>query len=147
MRCHSLLLGAGLLLAACGSGSEEQASTSEAPAPGTPAPGGVGLTVPLSLDADFTRQQVAKATCTRGNSYAKLSVAPNGRVTGKLTDTDRPVFGRLVTLNTKTVALTVEQGTVRGDSVGEAMQITTDGTRVYLTGNTFICRGVELTAN
>ena len=144
MRRHSNLLGAGLILAACASGTEDQASTTEAPAPGIPVPGAVGLTVPLTLDADLTRQKVAKATCTRGNSYAKISVAPDGRVTGALTDTDRPIFGTMVAQDTKTVEFTVEQGTVRGNSVGEAMQITTDGTRVYLTGSTFVCRGVEV---
>lgn len=144
MRRHSLLLGAGLILAACASGSEDQATTSEPPAPGTPAPGGVGVTIPLSLDIDLTRQTVAKAVCTRGNSYAKISVAPNGRFNGSLTDTDRSVAGTLVSRDTKTVELTVQQGTVQGETVGEAMQITTDGSRVYLTGPTFICRGVEV---
>lgn len=111
-----------------------------------PVPGGVGLTVPLSLETDLTQQRVAKAICTRGNSYAKISVAPNGRFNGILTDSERSVSGTLISQDTKTVKLTVQQGTVQGDEVGEMMQITTDGSRVYLTGPTFICRGVELTA-
>lgn len=142
MRRHSILLGAALVLTGCASDQKDPAAA--APDPGVPEPGGVGQTIPLSLDVDLTRQKIASAICTRGNSYAQISVDSQGQVAGVLTDSERPVSGTMVARDPKTVEFTVDQGTVRGETVGEAMQITTDGTRVFLTGSTFICRGVEL---
>jgi len=142
MKRHSILLSAALVLAGCASDKDNPAAV--APDPGVPEPGGVGQTIPLSLDVDLTRQKIAKAICTRGNSYAQISVDSQGQVAGFLTDSERPVSGTMVARDPKTVEFTVDQGTVQGNTVGEAMQITTDGTRVFLTGSTFICRGVEL---
>ena len=142
MRCHSIILGAVLALAGCSSDSEAPVET--AGDPGVPQAGAVGTTVPLSLQADLTRQPVARATCTRGNSFARIRVDPVGRVSGELTDSKRPIAGTLVSRDAKTVVFTVEEGTVGGNTVGEPMQITTDGQRVMLTGSTFICRGVEI---
>ncbi|MEM7060649.1 MAG: hypothetical protein AAF557_23965 [Pseudomonadota bacterium] len=142
MRGHSVFIGAALLCAGCAADpADQQAGALD---PGTPEPGGVGLTIPLGLDSDLTRQKVAKAICTRGNSYAQISVDPEGRIAGTLTDTERPVSGTMIARDAKTVELTVDQGTVRDETVGEAMQITTDGTRVFLTGSTFVCRGVQV---
>ena len=141
MKGHSIILGAALLFAGCSASNDKDLAK---PDQGLPSPGGVGLTTPLSLDSDLMRQKVAKATCTRGNSFAKISVDAAGRMEGSLTDTERKVVGTLVSRDTKTVELTVERGTLRGGAVGETMQITTDGRRVYLTGKTFVCRGVEI---
>lgn len=142
MKRHSILFGAALLFGGCA--SEQSDPKAIALDPGVPEPGAVGSTIPLGLDVDLTRQKVAKATCTRGNSFAQISVDPDGQMAGVLTDTDRRVSGTMIARDAKTVELTVDQGTVRDESVGEAMQITTDGTRVYLTGQTFVCRGVEV---
>lgn len=142
MKRHSILLGAVLILASCA--SDERDPATAATDPGVPEPGGVGLTIPLSLDVDLTRQKIATATCTRGNSFAQISVDQDGHMAGILTDSERRVSGTLIAKDAKTVELTVDQGTVRDETVGEAMQITTDGRRVYLTGSTFVCRGVEV---
>lgn len=132
----------GMFLCACGSDPEE------GPAPGQPTAGAVGVnaveTEPLGLNTDLTRQMVASAVCTRGNSFARISVKPDGRTNGELLDTKAPLSGTMTPRDPKTVIFEIQTGTVRGEVVGEAMQITTDGQRVLLTGTTFVCRGVEV---
>lgn len=145
MHGHSLALGAlAFLLAACGSDGDRDTAQTDPPAPGAPLAGATAVTVPLSLETDLTTQTIAKATCTRGNSFARLTVDPQGRASGTLTDTEAPIGGTMIARDAKTVYLTVDRGAVRNETVGEAMQITTDGQRVMLTGTTFICRGVEV---
>ena len=134
------------VVSACGSDPDPEQSS----APGQPLPGAVGVnaaaTQPLDLQTDLLAHPVAAAVCTRGNSYARLKVSPEGLADGVLLDTEAPISGTMVSRDTKTVLFTVETGTVGGREIGEAMQITTDGRRVLLTGTTFVCRGVEVHA-
>lgn len=114
------------------------------PRPTLPEP--VLMTRPLALDTDLTVETVAAATCTRGHSFAKLDIAPDGEATGQLTDTGDAVTGEMIASDAKTVVLRIDTGTRTGDSVTESMQITTDGQRVMLTGATFVCRAVAVWA-
>lgn len=99
--------------------------------------------VPLTMTTDLRSQTLASAMCTRGNSPARITAAPDGQATGRVVGSNRNVFsGRIDVVDANSVNFLVQQGARDDEQLAELMTISDDGGTTVLQGKTFVCKDV-----
>lgn len=108
----------------------------------------------MGIRNDMTVQTVAYATCTRGGDPFKLTVAPDGSATGRVT-LPRPPKGKrpepgpefpasLKVQDAKTVFLEIAAGDVSVEAISESLTTVRRNGRVVLRGETIDCEDVKV---